>query len=90
MIQIKDKSDSHFNISTFAFLEFTYYRKKMQLLVVLASIFGVGLCQFGMPGGKSLVPASEYPTYYQKVMDLLPALMAVPNMKVLGVEQQVF
>ena len=62
----------------------------MLLLVVLASIFGVGLCQFGMPGGKTLVPASEYPTYYQKVMDLLPALMAVPNMKVLGVEQQVF
>ena len=59
----------------------------MKILIVLASVLAVGLCQ--LAGGLMDQPATTFPQYLQMALAEMPGLGAGRNVQVLRVQTQV-
>ena len=61
----------------------------MKFLIVLASVFGVGLCQLILAGGRHTQPASQFPRFLTMALKELPGLRATDHTTVTRVQTQV-
>ena len=59
----------------------------MKFLIVLASVFSVGLCQ--LVGGRTQMNPTEYAQVLKKVFEAFPGLAATPGVTVEGAQVQV-